>query len=129
MAPEISEISAVIVDHAVRNNELDPTKALSEGSLAKLHLCAEAFIGRDAVQLLWERAGESTAIRVRSGEGKHCALVQLNDGNNTGVHGVINVPIRLFVETYISQLADLIGLELCLRHLKACYSDAEYEDG
>ena len=128
MATEISEISAIIVADAVRNHGLDGAQALSEGSLAKLHLCGETFIGRDAEELLWKQVSESTASQTQLLEGDTEVLIQLSGGGKASLDSIIAVPIRLFVETYIRRLADLIGLELCLRHLRACYQGDDYVD-
>lgn len=50
-------------------------------------------------------------------------MIQLNVGKQVMARIPVTVPVQLFVETYILQLGDLIGLDLCLRHVKACYDD------
>ena len=123
MSIEVSEISAVIVADALRNNGLDGGAALSPGSLAKLYICAENFIGHDAEEVLWDKVSEIAAVEAREAASDRADMIELNVGKQATAGVPVTVPVQLFVETYIRQLGDLIGFDLCLRHVKACYDD------
>lgn len=121
MAVDISTIVSAVIADATQNNGLDAGDSLSSGSLARLYLCAEHFIGHAAEEVLWDRVREHAATEASETAAVKGQLIQLPGAVKGRANSELFLPVQLFVETYIQQLSDLVGRELCLRHIKACY--------
>jgi hypothetical protein len=128
MLNDVSEITAIIVGAATRKVDDGPEGSALDG-LSSLFLCAERYIGHAAEEVLWDSVSASLASRSIALPGGWEPIGHINAAGRYPMREINAVPIEVLVETYILKLGALIGLKLCLHHLKNCFVSVHGANG